>query len=128
LHRLAVAHLDVQTPSPDGLIAARVETAVRRAMGTDSCDREFIARSMAMHPRTLQRRLDREGQSFDEIRDRVRRELAEHYLRNTNLPLAQVAGIIGYAEQSILSRSCRRWFNTTPRRLRALGSPAHDTE
>jgi AraC-like DNA-binding protein len=74
---------------------------------------------MAIHPRTLQRRLEREGESFDRIRDRVRREKAEYYLRRTNAPLSQVAGIIGYSEQSILTRSCRRWFGLPPRKVRA---------
>jgi AraC-like DNA-binding protein len=123
LHRLAADYLDVQLPSPDGRVTSRVETAVRKTMGTDSCDRESIARAMAMHPRTLQRRLEREGESFDEIRDRIRRERAQYYLCSTDLPLAQVAGILGYAEQAILTRSCRRWYGTTPRRLRASGPP-----
>ena len=70
---------------------------------------------MAMHPRTLQRRLEREGETFDRIRDRIRREKAEYYLYKTNAPLAQVAGIIGYSEESIFTRSCQRWFGLSPR-------------
>jgi AraC-like DNA-binding protein len=119
LRQLATNYLDVQFPTPDGLVATRVETAIRRTLGTDSCNRTTVARAMAIHPRTLQRRLEHEGESFDQIRDRVRREKAEYYLRQTNAPLSQVAGIIGYSEQSILSRSCRRWFGQPPRKVRA---------
>lgn len=122
LHELAIAYLDVQFPTPDGLVATRVETAIRRTLGTDSCSRTAVARAMAMHPRTLYRRLEREGVTFDEIRDRVRREKAEYYLSKTNAPLSQVAGIIGYSEQSILTRSCQRWFGETPRKFRAAHS------
>jgi AraC-like DNA-binding protein len=118
LHQLATSYLDVQYPSPDGLVASRVETAVRRTLGTDSCNRNAVARAMAMHPRTLQRRLEKEGVTFDELRDRIRRERAEYYLCSTNAPLSQVAGIIGYAEQSILTRSCQRWFGQSPRNFR----------
>jgi len=119
LRQLATNYLDVQFPTPDGLVATRVETAIRRTLGTDSCNRTTVARAMAMHPRTLQRRLEREGENFDRIRDRVRQEKAEYYLRQTNAPLSQVAGIIGYSEQSILTRSCRRWFGLPPRKVRA---------
>jgi AraC-like DNA-binding protein len=119
LHQLAIAFLDVQFPTPDGRIASRVDTAIRRTLGTDSCNRTSVARAMAIHPRTLQRRLEREGETFDGIRDRVRREKAEYYLNKTNAPLAQVAGIIGYSEQSIFSRSCQRWFGQPPRKFRA---------
>jgi len=121
LHLMAAEYLDVHLPSPDGLFSTRVETAVRRTLGTDSCNRQSIARAMALHPRTLQRQLEDEGNSFEEIRDRIRRERADYYLRYSDLPLAQVAGIIGYSEQSILTRSCRRWFGATPRELRRSG-------
>ena len=118
LHRMAADYLNVQSTSPDGLVASRVETAVRKTLGTDSCNRESVARAMAMHPRTLQRRLRQENTSFDDIRDRIRRETVEHYLRHTNMPLSQVAGLVGYSEQAILSRSCQRWFGQPPRQIR----------
>lgn len=123
LHRLAASYLDVQLPSADGCFSTQVETAVRRTLGTDSCNRASVARAMALHPRTLQRHLKREGTTFDAIRDRIRRTKAEYYLCNTSLPLSQVAGIVGYSEQAILARSCRRWFNSTPRKLRAASQP-----
>jgi AraC-like DNA-binding protein len=122
LHKMAEEYLNVHASSPDGLVAARVETAIRKTLGTDSCNRELLARAMAMHPRTLQRRLKQENTSFDDIRDRIRRETAGHYLRHTNMPLSQVAGLVGYAEQAILSRSCQRWFGQSPRRVRNAAS------
>jgi len=118
LHKMAAEYLDVFTPSPDGLVAVRVEAAIRKTLGTDSCNRKSVARAMAMHPRTLQRHLKAEYTSFDDIRDRIRRETVEHYLRHTNLPLIQVAGLVGYSEQAILTRSCQRWFGQSPRSLR----------
>lgn len=77
-----------------------------------------------MHPRTLNRHLQQEGETFDGIRDRIRRERVEYYLSRTTTPLSQVAGMIGYSEQSILTRSCKRWFGESPRqvRLRAQGT------
>ena len=42
----------------------------------------------------------------------------EHYLRDTDLSLYLVARELGYAEQSVLTRSCRRWFGRTPGALR----------
>lgn len=122
LHQLAITFLDVQLPAPDGRVASRVDTAIRRTLGTNSCNRSGVAQAMAIHPRTLQRRLEREGETFDNIRDRIRREKAEYYLRKTNAPLSQVAGIIGYSEQSVFSRSCRRWFGETPGKYRAASS------
>jgi AraC-like DNA-binding protein len=80
-----------------------------------------------MHPRTLQRRLKEEGTTFEEIKDEVRRDMAERYLSQTEMPLAQVTALLDYSEQSALGRSCRRWFHTTPRDFRnqlASGTPS----
>ena len=33
--------------------------------------------------------------------------------------VSQIAGLLGYTEQSTLNRSCRRWFGMTPRQYRA---------
>lgn len=123
LYEAAISYLDVQFPAPDGLVAARVETAIRRTLGTDSCNRDDVAKAMTMHPRTLHRKLGREGVTFDQIRERVRREKVEYYLCHTSAPLAQVAAIVGYAEQAVLSRNCRRWFGQAPREFRATHSP-----
>ncbi|CAA0095626.1 HTH-type transcriptional regulator VirS [Halioglobus japonicus] len=118
LYQAAIDYLNVQQPAPDGRVAERVATAVRRTLGTDSCNRKDIAQAMGLHPRTLHRRLAREGVTFDQIRDGVCREKVEYYLCNTSAPLAQVAAILGYAEQAVLSRNCRRWFGQPPREFR----------
>jgi AraC-like DNA-binding protein len=55
---------------------------------------------------------------FEDIKDAVRRDMAAAYLRQRNLPLSQVAELLGYAEPSALSRSCRRWFGETPSAVR----------
>ena len=118
LYQAAIEYLNVLSPAPDGRVSERVETAIRRTLSTDSCNRSAIAQAMGLHPRTLHRRLARECVTFDQIRDRVCREKVEYYLCNTNAPLAQVAAIVGYAEQAVLSRNCRRWFGQPPREYR----------
>lgn len=75
---------------------------------------ELVAAQFALHPKTLQRRLAGEGTTFAELVDATRRAQAERLLRDTDLSMSQVAREIGYAEQSVLTRSSRRWFGTNP--------------
>ncbi len=119
LHAMAATFLDVQRPSADGLISTRVERAIRKMLGTESCNRKGIAEAMAIHPRTLQRRLDQEGTSFEQIKEQIRKERIRYYLADTQIPLSQIASAVGYAEQAVLTRVCKRWFNKSPRQLRA---------
>ncbi|WP_068154281.1 helix-turn-helix domain-containing protein [Rhodococcus phenolicus] len=79
---------------------------------------------MMLHPRALQRRLAEAGRTFEVMVDDIRRELATTLLAQPDVPLSAVAQQLGYSEQSALTRSCRRWFGTTPRKKRLELGPA----
>lgn len=118
LRTLVVDYLDQNFPAPEHGVSARVRQALHATLGTPRYNKADIAALLAMHPRTLQRHLDAEGTQFLNLREEVRKDAAMRYLRETQLPLVQVAGILGLSEQSALARSCRRWFGTTPSALR----------
>jgi AraC-like DNA-binding protein len=102
-------------------IPDQVVVLIERLLPTMRCDLANVAENLGFHRRTLQRRLAAESLIFEEIVDRVRRNRAETYLVDQALPMSQVAGMLGYAEQSSFNRACRRWFGTTPaKRRRAL--------
>lgn len=116
---LATAYLESHYAPGTAPLSERVTELIRRLLPTGQCNAETIAAELAMHPRTLQRRLAEEGRRYDELLDRERRRQAEHYLSESGLHLTQITGLLGYAEQSTFNRSCKRWFGTTPRKYRA---------
>jgi AraC-like DNA-binding protein len=81
--------------------------------------REDIAVALCMSDRTLYRRLQLEGMTFQQLLDDTRRELAQQYLRQKNLPLAQASYLLGFADQSNFFRACKRWFDVSPGRYRS---------
>jgi AraC-like DNA-binding protein len=118
LRELAVAYLEKLCPSEGATVTSRVRAALEVMMRSGEGAQGEVAQALAMHERTLQRRLKEEGAVFEDIKDAVRRAMASAYLRQRNLPLSQVAELLGYAEPSALSRSCRRWFGETPSAVR----------
>ncbi|TWG12674.1 AraC-like DNA-binding protein [Actinoplanes teichomyceticus] len=118
LRSLALAFLSRQAPEPGSPVAARVRAVLAQALGTGSTDLAGVARALAVHPRTLQRELAGQGRSFAEILDGLRRSRAHTYLTGTDMPLAQVSRLLGFAEQAVLSRCARRWWGTSPSALR----------
>ena len=98
----------------DSSIVVSVRTMVRQLLPTGMVTLELIAAQLNLHPRALQRRLSHEGLTFAAMVDEVRRDAATHYLRDTNITLSHLARELGYAEQSVLARSCRRWFGGGP--------------
>ena len=73
-----------------------------------------MASQLALHPRTLQRRLAEEGTTFEQVVDDVRRRMTERYLQDTDMSLGHLARELGYGEQSALTRASRRWFGSSP--------------
>jgi AraC-like DNA-binding protein len=43
---------------------------------------------------------------------------AQEYLRDTRLALADIAGLLGYSEQSAFNRAFRQWTGMTPAKWR----------
>jgi AraC-like DNA-binding protein len=95
---------------------------------TGGLDLDLIADQLAQHRRTLQRRLAAQDTSYADLVDRVRREEAERHLRDTDMPLGQLAGVLGFSEQSALSRACRRWFDASPTQVRRSLARAQDLQ
>ena len=112
-HEAIVQYLTGITTHQPGM-SQSVRRMVRQLMPTGTASLELIAAQFDLHPRALHRRLCAEKTTFGELIDSVRRETAEHYLRDTDISLTHLTRELGYAEQSVLSRSCRRWFGCGP--------------
>jgi AraC-like DNA-binding protein len=119
LHDVATRYLESQLSRGRTTLTVQVRHVVEALLGTGTCGRDEVARALYMHPRTLQRRVRAEGTTFDAIKDEARRDLAQRYLSQPDLPLAQITALLGYSEQSAFGRSCRRWFDMTPQQERA---------
>lgn len=116
--RIAETYLGLERASTASSLNEGVSHLIRRLLPTGQCSLNVVAEQLSMHTRTLQRRLAKEGVQFESLVDHERRELAWRYLTESSFHLTQIAGLLGYAEQSAFNRSCRRWFSSTPRLIR----------
>jgi AraC-like DNA-binding protein len=80
---------------------------------------EKIAREIGMSPRTLQRRLEEAGTTYQELLDEVRRQSARRLLTHTDLDAGEVAFLLGFEELNSFTRAFQAWEGTTPTRWRA---------
>ncbi len=119
LREMALDYLRHHFPEPGRVVAPTVRISIERMLGTAPPRIDAAARLLGMHPRTLQRRLASEGTSFEVLLDDARRDAAHRLLTRTDLPLQQIAGLVGLSEQSALTRCAHRWYGRTPSSLRA---------
>lgn len=76
------------------------------------------AAELDLSPRQLRQLLSAQGLSFRQLLDELRQELAEQYMSDPSLSLAEVAGRLGFSEQSAFQRAYRRWTGLPPGRHR----------
>lgn len=108
-HQAMVHYLRAMTAESPG-VAASVRVMARQLLPTGTVSLELIAGELGLHPKALHRRLAAEQTTFAALVDGVRRDAADRYLRDTDISLSHLTRELGYAEQSVLSRSCQRWF------------------
>lgn len=120
LLQMAQSYIAHHYGSAQQLLSERVRILLRQRMAMGRVTQADIAQALALHPKTLQRRLLQEGERFDALVDAVRRErFIELLAQPTHPSLAQIAVMVGYSEQSALARSCQRWFGRSPSAMRA---------
>lgn len=78
-------------------------------------DMAATADALGQSLRTLHRRLQDEGTSFRALTEEVREALAEEFLQNSHLSLAEIADRLGYAEASSFIHAFKRWKGHPPR-------------
>jgi AraC-like DNA-binding protein len=119
------AHLDEEVSKLDagGSLERRIRAKISQSLSQGVPALSDIAAQFGMSGRTLQRQLSERGYSFQNVVDQSRRELAERLLRETSYPLAEVAFLTGFSEQSAFNRAFRRWAGQTPRSFRISANP-----
>ena len=75
---------------------------------------EDIARDLHTSPRTLQRRLQEAGSSFQRVLDEARHQMARYYLGNSVLELNEAAYLLGYEDANSFARAFRGWEGMPP--------------
>ena len=75
---------------------------------------EDVARQLHLSARTLQRRLQESGSSFQRVLDEARHQMARYYLSNSVLELNEAAYLLGYEDSNSFVRAFRTWEGVPP--------------
>ncbi|MFJ2545008.1 AraC family transcriptional regulator ligand-binding domain-containing protein [Pseudomonas sp. NPDC087612] len=73
-----------------------------------------MAERQGLSPSSFRRQLEREGRSYQQIKDEVRRAMAFECLRQTHLSIAEVAEHTGFQEPSAFHRAFKKWTGESP--------------
>lgn len=113
-HAIIERYLATARNEVAGRMRDAVSAEVARQMEFGICTLESVAQRLRIEPRSVQRRLQREGVAFRDLVDEWRRMRALSLVTHTRLPLSEVSLALGYSNQSIFSRAFQRWYGETP--------------
>ncbi len=111
--RQRLADLDESVPT-----SQRIRAALLEGLPSGLATMEAIASKLALSKRTMQRRIETENTSFQQILRETRESLARHYLEKTKLPAAEIAFLLGFGEANSFYRAFRAWTGKTPEAVR----------
>lgn len=94
--------------------AERVRAVLLELLPSNSATIENAAARLGMSKRTLQRRLEDEGQNFRALVNVTRESLARHYLENTALSGGEIAFLLGFEDPNSFYRAFQDWTGQTP--------------
>ena len=95
-------------------ITQQVVDYIEKNLSNGGVGIEDVASHLNMTSRTLQRKLKLENKSFAELRDRLRRELAQDYLRDPSIGIGVVATQLGFSDASTFYHAFKRWEGVSP--------------
>jgi AraC-like DNA-binding protein len=104
----------LQTLPDIACVGDRVRDAVLQGLTEGDVRVERIAKKLALSPRTLHRRLQAEGDSFQGVLDRTRCELAKRDLASGRFTVGEVSRRVGFTSVSAFSRAFKLWTDCTP--------------
>jgi len=99
-------------------LTARVRRRLRQFLPGTVPDFEELAQQMSITPATMRRRLHEEGESYQSIKDQLRRDLAISYLSHSRRSVMDIALELGFSERSAFHRAFRKWTGASPGEFR----------
>jgi len=96
----------------------RVRATIQRKLAGRRPKMHDIACELHLSSRTLQRRLQEAGYSFQQVLEEARHQLASHYLNSSQLELSETAYLLGYEDSNSFVRAFRTWEGVPPAQWR----------
>lgn len=115
----APANILVKYRDPDSL-ASRIKQDLRQVPAEHWPETEALAQQLCMSASTLRRRLAEEGQTYQGLKDSVRKELAITWLAEPSISFVEIAARLGFADASSFYKAFRKWSGSNPGHYRTL--------
>jgi AraC-like DNA-binding protein len=98
----------------DSSMSDQIRRVLPNLIRRKEVNNKVVSQMFGLHPRTMARRLAVENVTLHALVEDARFEVAKQLLRDTNIPLTEIAADLYYSDASAFTRAFRRKFATTP--------------
>lgn len=99
-------------------LVTQVKHSIQQQLMHGITRQDMVAENLGVTSRTLQRKLNQEGVSYQKLLDEVRQKMAEDYLQNSQLTIPDIALRLGYSETASFHRKFKTIAGMTPGEFR----------
>lgn len=96
-------------------ISNQVRALIIERLPSGIPSQEMVADTLHMSVRNLQRKLQAEENSYKQLLDDVRQQLAEQYLKEGLRSIGEITYMLGFTEPSNFTRAFKRWTGVNPK-------------
>lgn len=112
--KLAPYHMIIEPLASTLSITHRIREILGHDFRQEMPSFEELTDLLNMSARTLRRRLEKEGTSYQRIKDNARRDIAITLLSRDGLTVSEVAEQTGFSDPSAFHRSFKKWTGQSP--------------
>lgn len=126
----ALAHyaqrlVDTLPSLPEPSTVQEVRKAIYLMLASGQATTSYVAQTLGLSVRTMQRRLDAAGIDFSQLVNEVRTDLVQRYLDNPRHSLGTISQMLGYSAPSAFTRWFGAQFGSSPQRWREQALTKH---
>jgi len=115
-------YFDSIVPSTRSELSETVRELVWVMLKSGNCSARHVAQHLGVDRRTINRRLASEGSSYSSILDAVRKDMVASLVENGQMPLSEIALILGFSGSSSFSRWFRNRLGRSASEWRAINA------
>ncbi len=111
-------HADTMLSAQNQTYRQKVIEAIAQSLQGEVPLIEAIAHQLTLSVRQLQRELQGESTTYQQLLEETRKALALQHLQNADTSIHDIAFLLGFSEPSAFHRAFKRWTGQTPNRYR----------
>jgi len=98
----------------DDSLSGKIRRMLQSAENIDALSLKNFADLLNTSQDTVRRHLNKEGSSYTEIKESVRRDMAVYHLQRKDTSIGEIAYLLGFSEPSAFNRAFKNWTGATP--------------